>query len=182
MGPDNPQMPLIRALTEPFLFVLLLVACSPALDWRDVKLAHTPLRLQLPCRAVAQERSIQMVGQRVQWHLMACSSGELTFGVAWADLGNPVLVSPALQELLTAAGTNLAASIDATKPLLVRGATPHAASRQALLTGRRADGQAVQMHLAVFTYGTAVFQVTALGPAVNTEVVDTLMDSLRFQP
>lgn len=175
-------MPLIRALTGPFLFVLLLVACSPVLDWRDVKLAQTPLRLQLPCRAVAQERSIQLAGQRVQWHLMACSSGELTFGVAWADLGNPLLVSLALQELLAVAGTNMAASIDAAKPLLVPGATPHAASRQALLTGRRSDGQAVQMHLAVFTYGTAVFQVTALGPAVNTEVVGPLMDSLRFQP
>lgn len=175
-------MPLLRALTAPFVFVLPLLACSPALDWRDVKLAQTPLRLQLPCRAVAQERSVQLAGQRVQWHLLACSSGEHTFGVAWADLGNPVLVSPALQELLTAAGTNVAASIDAAKPLLVPGATPHAASRQALLTGRRTDGQAVQMHLAVFSYGTAVFQVTALGPSVKTEVVGPLMDSLRFQP
>lgn len=165
-----------------FAFVLPLLACSPALDWRDVKLAQTPLRLQLPCRAVAQERRIQLAGQRVQWHLQTCSSGEHTFGVAWADLGNPLLVSLALQELLTAARSNVAASGDAAKPLLVPGATPHAASRQTLLTGRRADGQAVQMHLAVFTYGTAVFQVTALGPSVKTEVVGPLMDSLRFQP
>lgn len=177
-------MPLDRALSGTLLVAcsLLLPACAPALDWREVRVAETPLRLLMPCRPHAQERTIELAGQRVLWRLLVCSTGDHTFGVAWADMGNPAQVGPALAGLLTAAGTNVAAPTDLATPLRVPGATPHVGSQQVLLQGRRSDGQAVQMQLALFTYGTAVFQVTALGPSVAQTTAEPLMDSLRLQP
>ena len=71
-------MSLIRALSRPlvFAFGLQLLACAPALNWREVTVAETPLRLQLPCRAHAQERTLQLAGQRVLWRMLVCSAGD----------------------------------------------------------------------------------------------------------
>ncbi len=177
-------MPFDRALTGPLVVACIapLLACAPALDWREVRVAETPLRLLMPCRPHAQDRTIELAGQRVLWRLLVCSTGDHTFGVAWADMSSPTQVGPALAGLLAAAGANVAAVTDAATPLHVPGATPHAGSRQVLLAGRRSDGQVVQMQLALFTFGTAVFQVTALGPSVSQATSEPLMDSLRFQP
>lgn len=177
-------MPFHRALTWPLVLFLglPLTACSPALNWREVRVAETPLQLLMPCRPHAQDRTIQLAGQPVLWRLLVCSAGEHTFGVAWADMGNPTQVEPALTSLLAAAGANVAALTDSAKPLRVPGATPHVGSQQVHLAGRRSDGQAVQMQLALFTFGTAVFQVTALGPSMPSAISEPLMDSLRFQP
>jgi hypothetical protein len=177
-------MPLIRSRSRLLLLFLALAAsaCTPTLDWREVNVADTPLRLMLPCRAQQQERTIVLAGQSVRWRLLVCSAGSHTFGVGWGDLGNPLVVGPALAELLVASGTHVSASTDAAKPLLVPGATPHAGSQQVLLLGRRADGQPAQMELALFTFGTTVFQVTVLGPSVTSEQATPLMDSLRIQP
>ncbi len=177
-------MPLIRARSGPFLLsvALILGACTPTLDWREVRVADTPLRLMLPCRSHAQERTIQLAGQAVRWHLLVCSAGDHTFGVGWGDLGSPTWVGPALAEIVVSSGAHVLASTVSAKPLRVPGATPHAGSQQVLLVGRRGDGRAVQMQLAVFTFGTTVFQVTALGPIVTPELRSTLLESLRIQP
>ena len=177
-------MPFARALNGTLIlaFLLPLLACVPALDWREVRVAQTPLRLLMPCRPHAQDRTIQLAGQTVQWRLLVCSTGDHSVGVAWADMGDPAQVGPALTGLLAAAGANLGAAIPSAAPLRVPGATPHAGSQQVLLAGRRSDGQPVQMQLALFTFGTLVFQVTALGPSVTTDLSEPLMDSLRFQP
>lgn len=177
-------MSFYRALCKSTVLVLVLqlVACSPVLDWRELRVAETPFRLLLPCRAHAQDRTIQLAGQPVLWRLHVCSAGDHTFGVAWADLRNPALVGLGLKELFAAAAANVAASSDTGQAVRVPGATPHAGSQQAMLTGRRSDGRAIQMQVAVFAYGTAVFQVTVLGPSIGAEISDPLMDSLRFQP
>jgi hypothetical protein len=93
-----------------------------------------------------------------------------------------MVVGPALTELLVSSAAHVSASTDSAKPLRVPGATPHAGSQQVLLVGHRGDGQAVQMQLALFTFGTAVFQVSALGSSVTSELANPLLDSLRIQP
>ena len=177
-------MPFARALNGTLIFALMLplLACAPALEWREVRVAQTPLRLLMPCRPHAQDRTIQLAGQPVQWRLLVCSTGDHSVGVGWADMGSPAQVGPALTGLLAAAGANLGAATPSATPLRVPGATPHAGSQQVRVVGRRSDGQPVQMQLALFTFGTSVFQVTAMGPSVTTDLTEPLMDSLRFQP
>jgi hypothetical protein len=161
---------------------LALSACSPALDWRELRPSDSRLQLQLPCKPQRHERSVALAGQRHKLVLLACQADGLTWAVAFADLTDPARLGVGLQELAQAAQANIAASPPVTAPLQVPGATPHAASQRAKLQGKLPDGQAVQMHYAVFAHGTQVYQVTALGPAVADTAADTLMASLRFAP
>jgi hypothetical protein len=157
----------------------LLMACSPVLDWRDVRPADTGLQLLLPCKAQAQARQLLLSGQSVKLSMWACSAGGQTWALAFADVQDPARAAPALAELLTAAASNLGSAGGQPLPLKVPGATPHPGSQRLAISGRLPNGQAVQEQVAVFVLGTRVFQATVLGENLNAEAVETFFGSLR---
>jgi hypothetical protein len=159
-----------------------LVACSPALDWREVRPSGTRLLAMFPCKAVAQQRSVRLAGKAVVLRLQACAAGDRTWGVAHADIVDPTLLGAAMKELLAAAATNIGAQSPQIQPLQVPGATPHEASARAHLVGTRPDGQSVEMALAVFADGTRVFQVTLLGRRASGDDAASFFASLRVAP
>jgi hypothetical protein len=165
-----------------FLLLVALAACSPALDWRELRPAGTALQLQLPCRPASHERSLALAGTPVQLALYACNAGGQTWGLAAANLQDPARVGPALDELRRSGMANIGASAGSPLPLQVSGATPNERSGRLALAGRLPDGQAVQMQLAVFTHGTQVFQATVLGPALPADATDNFFAALRFKP
>jgi hypothetical protein len=114
--------------------------------------------------------------------LIACSAGGQTWGLAWADLGDPGRVGPALKELRAAAMANLQADSIEARPLRVAGATPHAESQRVALSGRRPDGETAVGQLALFTRGTVIYQATALGRSVPAEAAEVFFSSLRSGP
>lgn len=160
----------------------VLVGCSPALDWREVRPADSQARLLMPCKPSAQERRVTLAGQTVRLLLHACAAGGQTWGLAFADLGDPTRVAAAMAELGASAAGNIGAASSRSAPIQVPGATPSPASQRFLLRGARPDGQPLQMHLAVFTHGTRVFQASALGEQVPDEAAETFFNALRIQP
>ena len=160
----------------------VLVACSPALDWRDVRPAGSGLTLLMPCKPVLQERTLPLAGAPVRLSLQACSADGQTWGIAHADVADPARVSAALVELRSSAAANLSAEPTELLPLQVPGATPQADSVRVRFDGRRPDGRAVQVQFAVFAHGTRVFQATALGEPLQAEAALTFMGSIRFLP
>lgn len=162
--------------------VSLLVACAPALDWREVRPAGTAVRLLMPCKPVTQERSLVLAGAPVRLSLLACTADGQTWGLAHADVADPARVGAALQELRLAAAANVAGGTAEPLPLQVPGATPQAASLRVRFDGQLPDGRPVQMELAVLALGTRVFQATALGERVAAESSETFFGSIRFVP
>jgi hypothetical protein len=166
-------------------FVLMaawLTACSPTFDWREVRPAGSSLTLLMPCRPDAHERAVTLAGRRVQLSLHVCTAGELTWGLAWADVGEPAQVRVALSELGDAAAANIDAKERQAVPLQVPGATPGDRSERLELSGALGDGRNVNMQVALFARGTHVFQATAIGPRVTAEAGETFFASLRFEP
>ncbi len=160
--------------------LLLLLGCSPVLDWRDWRPAGSGLSLSLPCKPTPQSRKVQLAGQTVLLALHACSAGGQTWALAYADIGDPTKLGLALAELRESAAANLeATSRQALPALLVPGATPHPESGRWALAGRLPDGTAVQEEVAVFARGTIVFQATVLGSALPAEAVATFFESVR---
>jgi hypothetical protein len=159
-----------------------LVACSPALDWRELRPADSGAQLMLPCKPQRHERTVALAGQRQKLVMLSCQADGQTWALAFADLADPARLGAGLQELAQAAQTNIAAGSPQSLPLQVPGATPHPASQRAKLLGKLPDGQPVQMQVAVFAHGTRVFQATALGPGLADSAAETFMASLRFAP
>ena len=160
----------------------LLTACSPALDWREVRPASTAAILLMPCKPVTQERSLALAGAPVRLSLLACTAEGQTWGLAHADVADPARVGAALEELRRAAAANISSGTATPLPLQVPGATPQAASLRVRLGGRLPDGRPVQMQVALFALGTRVFQATALGERLEPEASEIFFGSIRLQP
>ena len=73
--------------------VLALAACSPALNWREVRPANTSLSLLLPCKPDKAEKIVPLGGQPTTLAMLGCDAAGATFAVAVADLGDPARVS-----------------------------------------------------------------------------------------
>lgn len=162
-----------------WLLALAAAACSPALDWRQTRPEGSGVSLLLPCRASARSRNVLLAGRTVPLALHACSAGGATWALAFADMGDPALVGPALDELRRSVAANLGADAGTSLPLAVPGSTPNPASVRARVDGHLPDGSAVQAQLAVFARGTWVFQATALGARLPADGVETFFESLR---
>jgi hypothetical protein len=155
-------------------------ACSPALDWREVRPADSAVSLLMPCRPAQQARQVPLAGEPRRLSLLVCTAAGQTWGFAGADVGDPALVGPALQALLAAAAANIQAGEPAVSSAIgVPGATPNDASRRVQLLGRMPDGTPVQSQVAVFAYGTVVYQATVIGPGVGQAEADTFFGALR---
>ena len=158
---------------------LLGAACTPTLDWREVRPEGSGATLLMPCKPNSMKRSVRLAANTLSLALYACSAGGQTWAIASADVGDPARVTAALDELEAAARTNLSAGPVQTLALTVPGATPNPSSRRVQFSGRLGDGTVVQEQLAVFAHGTRVFQATVLGPQLPAEGVETFFGSLR---
>lgn len=171
-----------RCLRVCWAAAVLLAACSPALDWRELRPEGSDLALLMPCKPDRQSRRVALASQQVQMSLHACTAAGATWAVAFADVGDPARVGAALDELRAAAAANLGAGEATDLPLNVAGATPQPASRRVQFHGRMPNGRAVTEQTAVFAKGTRVFQVVALGPELEPESVASFFGSLRLLP
>jgi hypothetical protein len=161
---------------------VLMLACAPALDWRESRPTGSGVALLFPCKPDSLARQVQLGPDAVRLELHACTAAGATWALAFADMGDPARVGPALLELRTSAAKNLGASDPQTLSLRVEGATPNPASQRVQFQGRMPDGRAVTEQVAVFAKGTRVFQVIAVGERLDAEAADSFFSSLRLAP
>lgn len=159
-----------------------LAACSPALDWREVRAPGAAVVLLMPCKPGAQQRELRLAGAPVVLSLQACSAGGQTWALASADVGDPARVAPALQELLAASAGKLNLAVPAGDAFAPPGSTPQPQARRVRLAASAPDGAPLQLESAVFSHGSWVFQATVLGSKADAEAADSFFASLRAQP
>jgi hypothetical protein len=160
--------------------VLALGACSPAMDWRQVRPDGLGIEASFPCRPASHARSVELAGQAVTMTMYACSAQMITFGLASADLADVRRVDGALAELAASASRNIGAVDAEGLPIVVPGMTPQARAMRFRLGGRLPDGRAIVEHAAVFAHGSRVFQATILGSA-DAATVDTFFSGLKIR-
>jgi hypothetical protein len=181
---DNPRRMSMKR-SNPIWTVAgaLLFACTPVLDWRESRPGDSGgLRLLFPCKPDSQARQVRLGARPVRLILHACTAGGTTWALAFADLGDPAQVGPALSDLRASAARNLGAAQSQPMQLSVPGATPNSLSHRVQLQGHMPDGRAVTGQVAVFAKGTHIFQVTALGEQIEADAADAFFAGLRFTP
>ncbi len=168
----------------PFLattFMLaVLVACSPALDWREFQPEGSGVVASFPCKPDRHARSIDLAVQRVRMELLVCEAGEARFALGYFDVAEPARVSQALIELRRLAAGNLGAKGDDALPVAVPGMTPNDHALRLRLDGRQPDGSVLQEHAVLFTKGLRIYQATVLGRQVPPDAADTFFAALRL--
>jgi len=159
--------------------VLVLGACAPSLDWREIRAGGGAAAVMLPCKPNLATRSVQLAGQPARMSMLSCKAGELSWSLATADLGDPTRVGPALKALPESIRANIGGETVESRPARVRGATPHEAQVRVVVRGRRQDGAPIAAQVVVFSYGTQVFQAVVMGERVPEEAAAVFFDSLH---
>ena len=174
--------PAARTITGAVLGSLLwaLAACSPTLDWRQVRPEGWGLVASWPCRPTLQVRPVALAGPAVELGLLSCSAGDHRFAVASADVADPARVGPALQALGAAAQANVQGVIESERAAVVPGMTPQPAARWWRVQGRLPDGQPVREQVLVFAQGMRVFQATLVGPLADDALAQSFFDSIEL--
>ena len=156
-----------------------LQACTPALNWREVRANGSGVAIHFPCKPSVYARALELAGVMVEWNLLACSAEGQTWALAFAELNDPALLGPALHALRVSAQRNLSADGTEAVPFKVTGATPNVHAGRVRLRGQLPDGRAAVEEMVVFARGTKVFQVSTLGRELQPEAVETFFASLR---
>ncbi|MBX3623052.1 MAG: hypothetical protein KF891_24040 [Rhizobacter sp.] len=160
--------------------LLALCACSPSLDWREVRPEDSGAVALFPCKPSTDARMVTLAGTRVRMVLAACKAADTTWALAYADVADPVRVTPALEALRTASRANLGGTVQVLGPMKVEGMTPNPQAERVRVQGRLPGGNAVTLEGGFFVRGTRVYQSTAMGRAPDAEAVATFFDNLKL--
>lgn len=178
---------------------LVLAACSPAHNWRLIRLDGVPVQALMPCKPERAQREVPLWGTAqppVRLTMMSCAVGEHTFAVAALPLlaGNAADPGPAaaaavpqaMQAWMRAGWASLRLALPAAgeappgwqvQPQQVTGAQ---AAQRWQGPGANHLGQPLQAHWLLAHNGRWLVQVALYGPPVADDVATTFFDALRF--
>ena len=157
--------------------IAVLAACSPTLNWREVRPEGTRLALLLPCKPDKAQKTVPLGGPATPLSMLGCDAGGATFAVAVAQLGDAAQAAPVLAQWQSLALANMKAGPAQVAPLKVSGAAAVLVKAQ----GRRPDGAVVEGQAAYFAQGAQVFQVVLYADRIAPEVAETFFSSLKFE-
>lgn len=179
---DNPRMPRIRW----FLVAasLVLAACSPALNWREVHLGDAGLKLMLPCKPDRASRRMAMAGGEVELQMVGCEAGGALFAVSVVDLGDAGATAEAQRQwqraMLLAMQADPAAGSAPIAAYGLKGADASPASVRLGAQGRRPDSSAVQVQAVWFVRGTQLYHAAVYAERLSPDAVDPFLSGFEF--
>ena len=159
---------------------LALAACTPALDWREVRSPDSGVVALFPCKPERMERSLEFAGTPVAMVLQACTVGGATYALMHANVDDPRRVAAALEGLRAAAAANLGGTAQAVAPMSVPGMTPNPLAERLVIEGRDARGDRVREHAGFFVKGMRVYQAVVVGAQLDEAAADTFFSALRL--
>ena len=175
-----PCLHLNRGRVAMPLALVLLCACSPTLDWREVRPEGSGAVALFPCKPSTDARMVTLEGFRARMVLTTCRAGDVTWALAFADVAEPERVASALTALRAATAANLGATVQPVGPMRVGGMTPSPQAQRVRMQGKLPGGERVTLEAAFFTRGTWVFQATVMGPRLASDEVGSFFDNLKL--
>jgi hypothetical protein len=164
--------------------VCLVAACSPTLDWRDVRLGPDT-RLQFPCKPDRLERKVPLLDRAAAAQMLVCEGGGLTWSATVFDLGDPLLAPAALRELHHVLLANMNGVEDAAQSVVVPGMTVGTLAQRSQIHGSRPDGTATAAQALFVARGPRVYQLVVMArpdaPAQWSAQAGEFLDALRWQ-
>jgi hypothetical protein len=162
----------------------LLGACSPELNWREVRTPEAGVEQLFPCKPVRQQRKAELAGKERQLVLQVCDAGDVTWAQMHVLLHDKDAIGSSMEALVAAAHANLGAApapASGSSGIVTESSGPSSAQRYRI-KGTAPDGRPVEMALKVFGNASVVVQVSALASVLPTEAVDTFLGSVKVQP
>lgn len=170
----------LRAVVSVGSAVAVLAACSPALNWREVKLDEAPLAILLPCKPDKGARTLPIAGKPTELRMLGCEADGMLFSVASAQLADAADVAATLTQWKAAMLANAGAAASQDSRFTPPGATPYATATLARFQGQ-SGGAPVAAAVAVFARDHQIFQAAVFGKQLDNAATDTFFGSARVE-
>lgn len=178
---------LLFRLVLPAVALLGAVACTPALNWREVQLAPSSAVALLPCKPDRAERSVPLGGEPTMLMVAGCDAGGATFALMTAK----VPAGRAPDELLAGWQQATLANMQASGALEQQAfhpakGLPLAHAQRVVAEGKQADGRAVTAQ-AVWTAraaeggGTELLHAVMYAEQPQPAVADAFFEGIKWR-
>ena len=163
---------------------LLVMGCSPALNWREARFATAPLRVLLPCKPDKATRDVDMGGQTLALEMQGCAASGMTFAVSHVVVPDVARAAPLLEGWRRAVLSHLGATEVHEMPWSPPGAwvMPQAVRLQGKTA--RAGGEAMVLGAAWFARidgaGVHLFHAIVLTPQPESEATETFFAGMAL--
>jgi hypothetical protein len=155
--------------------VVSLGACTPALNWREVRFDNARWVGWLPCKPDRAQRTVNLGGPLAQLSLMGCQADGMDFTLAQLTLPQGMTASQAQQAWKTASLASLQAPADApSTDWVLAGASPTLTPQRVVAQG----GQGQAARWAWFAYDGQLYQLAVYASAARAAQAQSAMDSL----
>jgi hypothetical protein len=172
--------------------LVLLAACSPKFDWREVRSADGGFVVHLPDKPQTVARAIDFDGGRIEMTMTSTGVGPTMFAVGVARLpaqatADPAAVGRTVAFFRDALVRNIGGSVMSQRsaPLAATGGRTLRAAEAVAAHGKiGADGRAAQLAARFYVADDRVYQVVALGAEgeLSDDVLETFFSSFRLLP
>lgn len=158
----------------------LLLACSPALNWREVRAEAGGLSALLPCKPDRASKAVPLGGPSTQLVMMGCEAAGAVFVLSVADLGDASRAAEVLGQWQALTLSHMRAAQPQQRAALVMGADLQPAPVLLTALGSHPDGRAVEGQALFFARGSRVFQATIYATRVSPEAAETFFASIKL--
>lgn len=169
-------------LPAPLSIVVIgaLVACSPALNWREIRPPDSVVTAMFPCKPDHHSRRVTVAGAELAMQLSSCTASDAVYALSRINTGQADRVTPVLEALRQAAMENIGGPTSVKGVQSVPGMAPHPLAQRLAWSGVRADGSPIAAQATFFTQGTQVYQATVVSTRLDAEAVDTFFSGLKL--
>lgn len=157
-----------------------LVACNPALNWRDTRPPNSAVVALFPCKPDHHVRRVTLAGAALAMQLSSCTAAGSVYALSHIDVGQAERVTPVMRALREAAAGNIGGTATAKAAQPVPGTAPHPLAQRLGWRGVRADGSSIAAQALFFTQGVRVYQATVVGTRLDTDAVDVFFAALKL--
>ena len=177
--------PMRRMIVLLFPVLAWLTSCSPAWNWREIRLDGAPLTIMLPCKPDHASQPVTLAGRPVPLSMTGCETGGATLAVSRMLLPAGVSPGAALTQWRAATLAGMRAQAVSQQPFVPTGslALPESvrlSARGQTREGRPVGAQAVWF-AAVNPQGVWLFHAVIYADPVASEVADAFFAGLRLQ-
>jgi hypothetical protein len=156
---------------------MLLCACSPKYDWREIRGEGAPYTVMLPAKPASHSRPVNLDGNKVTMTMTATEVDGITFAVGTAELPDAASAVAAITSMKNALVKNINGTVR-------REAAASSGSNAAIdvdATGKDRSGQVRVLHARFLARDKRAYQVLVTGKegAVPQEAVDTFLASFK---
>jgi hypothetical protein len=169
-------------LMLPACLLLMLVACSPKYDWREVHASHAPYVAAFPAKPSNQTRDTKLAGKSVAMTMTSTQVDGVTFAVASAAMADASEAQAALPLWKAALLANLKGKIKLES-------SPRVSQGQALQIevaasqGAPGKEQPLVVHARFIAVKQHLYQLVVMGPPqrVTRDGIDTFFTSFKTE-